>query len=79
MAALRQYDDLRRPALNALVLANRALGPEEIIARTAEHGGPLPADHAAAVSGRYKELSLATVADVNDHPSWTVVPQPDVR
>lgn len=78
VAALRQYDDLRRPVLNALVLANRALGPEEIIARAAEHGGPLPADRAAAVSGRYKELSLATVADVNDRPSWTV-PRPDVR
>ncbi|WP_346768426.1 FAD-dependent monooxygenase [Streptomyces sp. R301] len=76
--ALRYYDELRRPVLNALVLANRALGPEEIIARAAEHGGPLPVERAAALSRRYKETSRATVADVNDHPSWNV-PRPDAR
>ncbi|MFE9423108.1 FAD-dependent monooxygenase [Kitasatospora sp. NPDC006697] len=78
VAALRTYDELRRPVLNELVLANRALGPEEIIARAAEHEGAFPAERAAALSQRYKKLSLATVADVNDRPSWTV-PRSEAR
>ncbi|MFF2658469.1 FAD-dependent monooxygenase [Kitasatospora sp. NPDC058032] len=72
VAALRQYDELRRPTVNAIVLGNRELGPEEIIARAAEHGGPLPVDRAEAIARGYKELALATVAQVNSHPSWTV-------
>ncbi|MFF8955001.1 FAD-dependent monooxygenase [Streptomyces sp. NPDC014894] len=71
-AALRRYDGLRRPAVNAIVLANRGLGPEEIIARAAEHGGPLPAGRAGRISLRYQELSGATPAQVDAHPSWTV-------
>ncbi|WP_405798078.1 flavin-dependent oxidoreductase [Streptomyces sp. NBC_01506] len=72
VAGLRRYDELRRPAVNAIVLANRDSGPEEIIARAAAHGGPLPAGRAEEIANRYKHLAHATVAQVNTHPSWTV-------
>ncbi|MYW01773.1 flavin-dependent oxidoreductase [Streptomyces sp. SID3343] len=78
VTALDRYDHLRRPAVNAIVLANRDLGPEAIIARAAEHGGPLPAGRAERIATRYKRLAQATVAQVNTHPSWTVPrPAPD--
>ncbi|WP_327673295.1 FAD-dependent monooxygenase [Kitasatospora sp. NBC_00458] len=73
-AALRRYDGMRRPAVNAIVLANRDLGPEETIARAEEHGAALPAGEAERISTRYKRLTGATVTRVNTHPSWTVVP-----
>lgn len=73
VAALRRYEELRRPAVNAVVLSNRELGPEEIIARAAEHGGALPAGRAERIADRYRTLAGATVAQVNTHASWTVV------
>ncbi|UFQ99955.1 FAD-dependent monooxygenase [Streptomyces sp. Go40/10] len=72
VAALRRYDELRRPTVNAIVLSNRNLGPEQIIARAAEHGGPLPAGQSEAIANDYRELTEATVSQVNSHPSWTV-------
>ncbi|WP_406368035.1 FAD-dependent monooxygenase [Streptomyces sp. NBC_01546] len=72
VAALRRYDRMRRPAVNALVLANRNLGPEEIIARAEEHGGPLPTGQAGQITTRYKRLAGATAAQVNTRRSWTV-------
>ncbi|MFD8815701.1 FAD-dependent monooxygenase, partial [Streptomyces sp. NPDC059627] len=75
VAALRRYDELRRPVVNAIVLANRELGPEAVIARAAEHGGPLPAGEAEEIAHGYKELAGATAAQVNGHPSWTVSPE----
>ncbi|MET9400855.1 FAD-dependent monooxygenase [Kitasatospora sp. NPDC002965] len=71
-AALRRYDRMRRPAVNAIVLANRDLGPEETIARAEEHGGALPVGEAERIATRYKTLAGATVTQVNTHPSWTV-------
>lgn len=71
-AALRRYDEMRRPLVNAIVLGNRELGPEAIIARAAEHGGPLPADEAEKIARGYRELTQAEVAQVNGHASWTV-------
>ncbi|MFI1865229.1 FAD-dependent monooxygenase [Streptomyces jumonjinensis] len=72
VAALRRYDRMRRPTVNAVVLANRDLGPEEIIARAADHGGALPAGQAEEIATRYRELARSTVAQVNAHASWTV-------
>jgi 2-polyprenyl-6-methoxyphenol hydroxylase-like FAD-dependent oxidoreductase len=72
VAALRRYDQMRRPTVNAVVLGNRDLGPEEIIARAAEHGGALPVGQAEKIANRYKKLAQATVAQVNTHASWTV-------
>ncbi|MFI1015252.1 FAD-dependent monooxygenase [Streptomyces sp. NPDC020965] len=72
VAALRRYDRMRRPTVNAIVLANRNLGPEDIIARAALHGGTLPAGQADRMATRYRELAQATVDQVNTHASWTV-------
>ncbi|WP_316776270.1 Rossmann-fold NAD(P)-binding domain-containing protein [Streptomyces sasae] len=71
VAALRRYDEMRRPAVNAIVLGNREPGPEAITARAAEHGGPLPHGEAERIPHRYKELAGATATQVNDHPSWS--------
>ncbi|MEW1551267.1 FAD-dependent monooxygenase [Streptomyces tsukubensis] len=73
VTALSRYDHIRRPIVNAVVLANRELGPEEIIARAEEHGGPLPAPRSEAIANRYRELARATVAQVNTTASWTTV------
>ncbi|WP_329625254.1 FAD-dependent monooxygenase [Streptomyces sp. NBC_01255] len=72
VTALRRYDRVRRPAVNAVVLANRNLGPEEIIARTEAHGGALPAGQAETIATGYRKLTRATVVQVNTHSSWTV-------
>lgn len=72
VAALRRYEQMRRPVVNAVVLRNRELGPEEIIARAAEHGGALPADEAVGIANGYRTLAQATVAQVNTHESWSV-------
>ncbi|WP_328548760.1 FAD-dependent monooxygenase [Streptomyces platensis] len=62
VTALRRYDTMRRPMVNAIVLANRELGPEKIIARAGERGGALPVDEATETASDYKELPRATVA-----------------
>ena len=72
VTALRRYGTMRRPTVNAIVLANRELGPEEIIARAAERSGALPVDEATKMASDYKELTRATVAQVNSPASWTV-------
>ncbi|MEU0686182.1 FAD-dependent monooxygenase [Streptomyces uncialis] len=72
VAALRRYDRMRRRVVNAVVTANRDLGPEEIIARAADRGGALPTGQADRIAHRYRKLAQATVAQVNTHPSWTV-------
>ncbi|MFD4322518.1 FAD-dependent monooxygenase [Streptomyces sp. NPDC058548] len=53
-------------------LANRNLGPEEIIARAEAHDGALPAGQAETIATDYRKLARATVAQVNTHASWTV-------
>ncbi|MFD4860637.1 flavin-dependent oxidoreductase [Streptomyces atratus] len=70
--ALLRYDSIRRPTVNAVVLANRNSGPEEVIARAEDHGGVLPSGRAESIADRYKHLSQGTVEQVNTHPSWTV-------
>ncbi|MFK0263625.1 hypothetical protein ACIQU1_20130 [Streptomyces angustmyceticus] len=72
VTALRRYGTMRRPTVNAIVLANRELGPEKIIARAAERSGALPVDEATKMASDYKELTRATVAQVNSPASWTV-------
>lgn len=75
VTALRRYDTMRRAAVNAIVLANRELGPEAVIARAEERGAALPVDEASAVANGYKELTQATVEQVNSHASWTIPDQ----
>ncbi|MFD8723621.1 hypothetical protein ACFV2H_38075 [Streptomyces sp. NPDC059629] len=71
VAALRHDDEMRRPAVNAIVLGNRELGPEAITARAAERGGPLPHGEAGKIAHRCKEPAGATATQVNDRPSWS--------
>ncbi|MEU2133203.1 FAD-dependent monooxygenase [Streptomyces sp. NPDC018352] len=70
--ALLRYDHMRRPTVNAVVLANRNLGPEEVIARAEDPSRFLPVGQAESITSRYKYLAQATVVQVNTHPSWTV-------
>ncbi|MFE9606445.1 FAD-dependent monooxygenase [Streptomyces hokutonensis] len=72
--ALARYEDLRREPLNQLVLANRELGPERIIALAEEVGGPVPEEHATALSQGYKQLAGCTTAVLNSRDSWSVSP-----
>ncbi|MFI0977720.1 FAD-dependent monooxygenase [Streptomyces sp. NPDC021093] len=70
--ALHRYETMRRAAVNAIVLANRELGPEAVIAQAEARGGTLPVDEASALTNNYKELAGATADQVNSHASWTV-------
>ncbi len=72
VAALRRYDRMRREAVNEVVLRNRELGPEEIIARAAERGGALPGPQAEVISRGYKQVARSTAEHVNTGASWTV-------
>jgi 2-polyprenyl-6-methoxyphenol hydroxylase-like FAD-dependent oxidoreductase len=72
--ALEWYENLRREPLNQLVLANRELGPEKIIALAEEIGGPVPAEQATEVSQGYKRLAGCTTAVLNSRDSWSVSP-----
>ncbi|WOX15145.1 FAD-dependent monooxygenase [Streptomyces sp. N50] len=72
--ALERYESLRREPLNQLVLANRELGPEKIIALAEEIGGPVPVERATAVSQGYKELAGCTTAVLNSRESWSTSP-----
>ncbi|WP_019071673.1 FAD-dependent monooxygenase [Streptomyces hokutonensis] len=72
--ALARYEELRREPLNQLVLANRELGPEKIIALAEEVGGPVSEEHATAVSQGYKQLAGCTTAVLNSRDSWSVSP-----
>ncbi|WP_256387311.1 FAD-dependent monooxygenase [Kitasatospora sp. MMS16-BH015] len=72
VAALRRYDQIRREVVNRVVLRNRELGPEEIIARAVECGGALPGPQAALISRDYKRVARFTTEHVNAGASWTV-------
>ncbi|MFJ9948645.1 FAD-dependent monooxygenase [Kitasatospora sp. NPDC091207] len=71
-AALRRYDHLRRAPVNRIVLQNRALGPEKIIAEAAALHGELPAGEALEISRHYQQLSQATPGHLNSRPTWDV-------
>jgi 5-methylphenazine-1-carboxylate 1-monooxygenase len=69
--ALHRYDAMRGPPVNAIVLANRELGPEGIIARAEERGGTLPLAAATEMANSCKDLAQASAAQVNSCVSWT--------
>ncbi len=73
VSALRHYDHLRREPLNRIVLANRDLGPEKIIAMAEADapGGGLPRPEADAVARGYKQLAGCTPDHVNAGRSWS--------
>ncbi|MGV9270963.1 FAD-dependent monooxygenase [Kitasatospora sp. NPDC003701] len=70
-AALDRYDRLRRDTVNRIVLRNRELGPERIIALAAARGAGLPATEAREISHRYKQVTHATVEDLGAPSAWT--------
>ncbi|MEV6397184.1 flavin-dependent oxidoreductase [Streptomyces sp. NPDC051907] len=72
--ALLRYEAMRREPLNRLVLANRQLGPEKIIALAEEVGGELPRERAESVSREYKRLAGCTAEGLNDRHSWSTSP-----
>jgi 2-polyprenyl-6-methoxyphenol hydroxylase-like FAD-dependent oxidoreductase len=72
--ALLRYEAMRREPLNRLVLANRQLGPEKVIALAEEFGGELPRGRAESVSREYKRLAGCTAEGLNDRNSWSTSP-----
>jgi len=74
--ALQVYDATRRAAANALVLANRAAGPErmlDVVAERAPWGfddieAVMPLGERRALIGDYKRLAGAEVDTLNARP-----------
>ena len=75
--ALRAYEAVRRPATEAIVLANRRQGPEECMTLV-EQRAPLGFERIAdvvsqseleAISRRYKQVAGFAVDDLNRRPS----------
>jgi 5-methylphenazine-1-carboxylate 1-monooxygenase len=76
-AALRAYEDVRRPATAALTLANRKQGPEEcmtLVEARAPNGFQRIEDvitraELEAISAKYKRLAGFSIAEINQRPS----------
>ncbi len=74
---LQRYEDLRRPATAAIVLANRQQGPEvamQLVEDRAPEGfarleDVVSADELRAIADRYKKLAGFAVAELNSRPS----------
>lgn len=75
--ALQDYDEERREAVNAIILANRGQGPDAVldaISDLAPDGfedidAVMPEAERRVFSDRYKEATGLTVAEINDQPS----------
>ncbi|MEU4342937.1 flavin-dependent oxidoreductase [Nocardia sp. NPDC023852] len=78
-AALAGYERARRETVNAIVLANRELGPERIlrmVARRAPHGfarieDVLSEQELAAIGDAYRSTSSSDASTLNTRASWT--------
>jgi 2-polyprenyl-6-methoxyphenol hydroxylase-like FAD-dependent oxidoreductase len=76
-AALRRYDEVRRPATSAIVLANRGLGPElpmQLVEERAPGGFDLlsdviTADEILAVTDGYRKMAGFSLQQLHDRPS----------
>jgi 2-polyprenyl-6-methoxyphenol hydroxylase-like FAD-dependent oxidoreductase len=85
--ALAAYEAQRRPATNAIVLANREQGPDlvlELAARRAPDPGTdldlvLPVSERKEIAARYKTLAGFAPADLNARPSFSVQPLRPIR
>ena len=80
--ALQRYDDVRRPATSAIVLANRGLGPElpmQLVEERAPDGferlsdviGP---DEILEVTDGYRKMAGFSLQQLHDRPSLADVP-----
>jgi 5-methylphenazine-1-carboxylate 1-monooxygenase len=77
VAALRAYEDIRRPATAGLTLANRMQGPEECMTLV-EQRAPNGFDHIEdvitraeleAIAAKYKRLAGFSIDEINQRPS----------
>src|SRR5262249_3031877 len=74
------YEQARRPAMSALQLANRQLGPE-VVMKLAHERAPdgfddietvLPLAERTEIAASYKKTAGFDPASLNDRPSWSV-------
>jgi len=79
-AALAAYEAARRPPTTALVLSNRAMGPERVLALV-EQRAPrgfariedvLGAEELETIAADYKRTAGFQVEELNNRPSWSV-------
>jgi 2-polyprenyl-6-methoxyphenol hydroxylase-like FAD-dependent oxidoreductase len=79
VTALAAYEDARRETVNAIVLANRGLGPERIlrvVAQRAPRGfadirDVLSEEELASIGDAYRSTTSTDVATLNERASWT--------
>ncbi len=79
-AALAAYEDLRRPATAAIVLANRRHGPEQVMTLVEERAPDgfahvddvIAPDELEAIVGGYRRAAGFDVEELNERVSWSV-------
>ncbi len=79
--ALQSYDDIRREAVNAVVLANRGDGPDKILDIVAERAPDgfddietvMPLGERQAFADRYKAVTGMTIKELNKRPAIIAV------
>lgn len=79
--ALQAYDDVRREAVNAVVLANRSDGPDKILDIVAERAPDgfvdietvMPLLERQEFADRYKTVTGMTIGDLNNRPAILAV------
>ena len=77
-AGLAAYEDARRDTVNAIVVANRAMGPERVLAMVAHrapngftHIDVFSAEELAEISSAYKRTAGFDAEELNARPSWS--------
>jgi 2-polyprenyl-6-methoxyphenol hydroxylase-like FAD-dependent oxidoreductase len=77
---LAAYEDARRETVNAIVLANRSMGPERVLAMVAERAPEgfariddvFSAEELAEISSAYKRTAGFDAEELNARPSWSL-------
>jgi 2-polyprenyl-6-methoxyphenol hydroxylase-like FAD-dependent oxidoreductase len=80
IAALTGYEAARRPPTTALVLSNRAMGPERVMALVEQRAPQgftriedvLRREELEAIAADYKRTAGFQVEELNNRPSWSV-------
>ncbi|WP_437623785.1 flavin-dependent oxidoreductase [Sorangium sp. So ce1151] len=86
-AALAGYEAARRPPTSALVLANRAMGPERVMALVEQRAprgfgrieDALSRDELEEIARSYKAAAGFQIEELNARPSWSVEPREPAR
>lgn len=82
VAGLARYESERREPVNAILLANRGLGPDRVLRTVAERAPDgftriedvLSAEELAEISASYLRTSTMDAETVNTRPSWDTSP-----